>query len=221
MVMNTDSRRDGKGLSTRHLLLIFLAGVAVCGVFFSLGFLVGYNERSARTSPATERVTNSGAIPPTVNPPLENVPIGASSGTPSASSAPPSPASPNAGSTPLSSSQQKPQTTAGVEPPAASPALSAKPDAAPDTAGATSEETQTGGSAFIVQVTAMRAKQDAEAVVRVLRGRGYRALLVAPQHAHAKDSLYRVQVGPFASRDSAEKTLARLKHEGFKPFIRH
>jgi cell division septation protein DedD len=66
----------------------------------------------------------------------------------------------------------------------------------------------------------MRTRQDADSVVRVLRGRGYHALLVPPQHAHAKDSLYRVQVGPFASRDSAEKTLAKLKHDGFKPFIR-
>ena len=219
--MNTDSRRDGKGLSTRHLILVFLAGVAVCGVFFSLGFLVGYNERSARMSPATERVTTPGAIPPAVNPPLETVPIGTNGGTPPSSSAPASPANPNAGST-SSSSQKTPETSAGVEPPATSPpALSAKSEPAPDTAATSPEETKAAGNAFSVQVTAMRAKQDAESVVRVLRGRGYHALLVPPQHAHAKDSLYRVQVGPFASRESAEKTLAKLKHEGFKPFIRH
>ncbi len=204
MVMNTDSRGGGKGLSTRHLMLVFLAGVAVCGVFFSLGFLVGYNERSAHMSPAIERVTTSGAIPPTVNPPLETVPIGRNGGTQSSSS-----------------SRQKPETTARVEPPVNSPpALSAKSGAEPDTAASSSAETTTTGGAFIVQVTAMRTRQDADSVVRVLRGRGYHALLVPPQHGHAKDSLYRVQVGPFASRDSAEKTLAKLKHDGFRPFIR-
>ena len=204
MVMNTNSRSGGRGLSTRHLFLVFLAGVAVCGIFFSLGFLVGYNERSARLSPATERVATSGAIPPTVNPPLETVPIGSNAGTASSSS-----------------SGQKPQTTARVEPPAASPpALSAKPGPEPGTVAPSPAEPRTAAGAFIVQVTAMRTRQDAESVVRVLRGRGYHALLVPPQHAHAKDSLYRVQVGPFASRDSAEKTLAKLKHEGFKPFIR-
>jgi cell division septation protein DedD len=78
-----------------------------------------------------------------------------------------------------------------------------------------------GEGGFIVQVTAMRAKQDAEAVVRTLRGHGYHVLLVAPPHANAKDSLYRVQVGPFSSRDSAQRTMAKLKHEGYKPFIRH
>jgi cell division septation protein DedD len=203
MVMNTDSRGGDKGLSTRHLILFFLAGVAVCGVFFSLGFLVGYNERATGMSPAIERVPTSGAIPPTVNPPLETVPIGSNSGTPSSSS-----------------SRQKAETTARVEPPPASPpALSAKPGPEPDTTATPPAEPRTAGGAFIVQVTAMRTRQEAESVVRVLRGRGYHALLVPPQHAHAKDSLYRVQVGPFAARDSAEKTLAKLKHEGFKPFI--
>ena len=220
--MNTDSRRDGKGLSIRYLIMVFLAGVAVCGVFFSLGFLVGYNERSGRMSPATERVTTSGTIPPTVNPPLETVPIGTNDRTRSASSVPLSLTKPSRGSTPSSSSQPKLESTARVEPPVTSPpALSAKAGAEPAPAATSAAETRTAGGGFIVQVTAMRAKPDAESVVRVLRGRGYHASLVAPQHAHAKDSLYRVQVGPFASRESAEKMLAKLKHEGFKPFIRH
>jgi cell division septation protein DedD len=77
------------------------------------------------------------------------------------------------------------------------------------------------GAGFTVQVTAVRTRQDAEAVVRVLKGRGYSVLLVAPQHAGSSDTLYRVQVGPFASRDRAEKALAKLKHQGFNPFIRH
>jgi cell division septation protein DedD len=212
--MNTNSSSGGKGLSTRHLMLVFLAGVAVCGVFFSLGFLVGYNERSARMSPATERVTTSGVIPPTVNPPLETVPIGNSTGTASAN--------PSAGLGASLSGQKTTETAAKVEPAAVLPsALSAKSEPAPDTASTAFADSRAAGGTFIVQVTAMRARQDAESVVRVLRGRGYHALLVPPQHAHAKDSLYRVQVGPFASREIADKTLAKLKHEGFKPFIRH
>ena len=46
-----------KGLSAGHLAVLFLAGVAVCGVFFSLGFLVGYNERSSKTAILAEQVT--------------------------------------------------------------------------------------------------------------------------------------------------------------------
>jgi cell division septation protein DedD len=77
------------------------------------------------------------------------------------------------------------------------------------------------GAGFLVQVTALGTRQDAEAVVRILKGRRYPVLLVAPGHGHANDNLYRVQVGPFASRDDAEKARAKLTREGFKPFIRH
>jgi cell division septation protein DedD len=98
----------------------------------------------------------------------------------------------------------------------------AKPErgAAPARAASSSGVSQ-AGSGFAVQVTALRTKQDAEAMVRALRGRGYPVLLVSPGHAHAKDSLYRVQVGPYASRNDAERARAKLTQQGFRPFIRH
>jgi cell division septation protein DedD len=68
---------------------------------------------------------------------------------------------------------------------------------------------------------ASRTKEDAETLVRILKGRGYPVFLVSPQHAHANDNLYRVQVGPYTSRDNAERVRAKLTREGFKPFIRH
>ena len=73
----------------------------------------------------------------------------------------------------------------------------------------------------MVQITASRTRQDAEALVKVLKGRGYPVFLVTPGTAHTNDNLYRVQVGPFASREDAEKVRTRLTQEGFKPFIRH
>jgi cell division septation protein DedD len=77
------------------------------------------------------------------------------------------------------------------------------------------------GVGFTVQVVASRTKEDAEALVKILEGRGYPVFLVTPEYAHANDNLYRVQVGPFASRNDAEKVRAKLTQEGFKPFIRH
>ena len=69
--MDTKYETDGgtSGLSTGHLLFVFLVGVAVCAVFFSLGFLVGYNERSSKEEVVSERVTTPPVIPPTVIPP--------------------------------------------------------------------------------------------------------------------------------------------------------
>jgi cell division septation protein DedD len=224
MVTNADSQRDDKGLSTRHLILVFLAGVAVCGVFFSLGFLVGYNERSARLSPITERVSAPAAIPPTFNAPLETEPVGLGAAGTSKTSVPPPLASLQASAPPATPSEQKPATAPGTAPPGTSPRPSlAKADRESDP-GATATPPSGAGEVsvgFTVQIVASRTKQDAEALVKILKGRGYPVFLVAPEYAHANDNLYRVQVGPFASRDDAEKVREKLTREGFKPFIRH
>jgi cell division septation protein DedD len=70
-------------------------------------------------------------------------------------------------------------------------------------------------------VAALRTKQDAEHLVDILKTRGYPVFLVTPEYAHAPDNLFRVQVGPFKTRDDAEKTRSKLSQEGFKPFIKH
>ena len=223
MLLDADSLREDKGLSTRHLILIFLAGVAVCGVFFSLGFLVGYNERSTRMLPDTERVSTPAAIPPTINPPLETVQVGPGNAAASTTSVPPPVATPQASSTAAPPSEQKPGSAPATAPPVTSPPPSrAQAEREPDL-GRVASPPAVGevGGGFTVQVVATGTKEDAEALVRILKGRGYPVFLVAPQQAHANDNLYRVQVGPYTSRDNAEKVRAKLTGEGFKPFIRH
>jgi len=221
MAERTEREQDERGLSARHLILVFLAGVAVCGVFFSLGFLVGFNERSSRTAPVTERVTPPPAIPPTVNAPLASASPGtqrpattttaASARAQSQSTAPAAP-----------SAESKPATTAATSrAPAASPASTRKAEKPAEPAPAPTASPGEVGVGFTVQVVASRTKEDAEKVVAILKGHGYPVFLVAPEYAHAKDNLFRVQVGPFATRDDAEKVRARLSQEGFKPFIRH
>jgi cell division septation protein DedD len=77
------------------------------------------------------------------------------------------------------------------------------------------------GVGFTVQIAASKTRQDAEALVKILEGRGYPVFLVTPEYAHANDDLYRVQVGPFALKEDAEKVRVKLAQEGFKPFIKH
>jgi len=225
MVKNADRVPGDKGLSTRHLILVFLAGVAVCGVFFSLGFLVGYNERSARMAPVTERVATPATIPPTVNTPLETTPVGSSGAAPSTTSVPP-PLAPVQASAPASPpSEQKPATAPGSASPVTAPHPSlAEAEGEPEPgATATPPPAAVGevGVGFTVQVAASRTKQDAEALVKILEERGYPVFLITPEYAHANDNLYRVQVGPFTSKDDAEKVRTKLTQEGFKPFIKH
>ena len=222
--MSTESHHAEKGLPPPHLILVFLVGVAVCGVFFSLGFLVGYNERSARMVPVTERVATPATIPPTINTPLETTPVGPGVAAPSATSVPPPLAATQPSAPASPPSEQKPVTATGTEshvttphPPPAKAERPQEPPAAATLPAAAGEV----GVGFTVQIAASRTKEDAEALVNILEGRGYPVFLVAPEYAHANDNLYRVQVGPFTSRDDAEKVRAKLTKEGFKPFIKH
>jgi cell division septation protein DedD len=77
------------------------------------------------------------------------------------------------------------------------------------------------GAGINLQVAALRTRQDAEHLVEVLKARGYPVFLVTPENAHADDNLFRVQVGPFKTRDDADKMRGKLSQEGFKPFIKH
>jgi cell division septation protein DedD len=77
------------------------------------------------------------------------------------------------------------------------------------------------GQGITLQVAALRTKPDAEALVDILKTRGYPVFLVTPEYAHADDNLFRVQVGPFKTHEDADKVRNKLSQEGFKPFIRH
>lgn len=209
---------EERGHSARYLILIFLVCVATCGVFFSLGFLVGYNEHATHSAPATEVVNGASAVPPTVNPPPDSSqmpPAESASGPAPAASTPETEVIPSEGqgsnpvapagklASPAPMSEQLPPR------PAANP-----PAPVPPTAGNV-------GEGITLQVAALRTKQDAEALVNILKSRGYPVFMVTPEFAHADDNLYRVQVGPFRTRADADLVHDKLVKEGFKPFIKH
>ena len=211
---------DDRGHSAKYLILIFLVCVATCGVFFSLGFLVGFNEHGSHAAPVTEVVTPPPAIPPAINPPADGgqvaAPDSSSVHTPASTlpetevippggpgSAPPAPVT-----KPAEAAPAKDQPTAK---PAPAPAPAAPPALAPGEVG----------EGITLQVAALRTKQDAEALVDILKTRGYPVFMVTPEYAHAEDNLYRVQVGPFRTREDADKVRAKLTQEGFKPFVKH
>lgn len=209
MADRTKSEHSEKGLSAGVLALVFFLWVGVCAIFFSLGYLVGYNERTSKFI-STERVGAPSVVPPTVNPstksseprPKVEQPPEAAMTVPLQPISPPT--APNASTEP------------GVPPPKGPNESAAAAEGTNPTAAPTGEV----GVGYTVQVAATRTKQDAERLVGILKGHGYPVFLVAPGQSGTKDELYRVQVGPFTSREDAEKVRARLVQEGFKPFIR-
>lgn len=224
MAKRMDYFKDEKGASARQLVLMFLAAVAVCAVFFSLGFVVGYNHAPSKVVPVTENVSPSGEIPPTVNPPAggssQSSPQGMQTEkiSPESASIPqperPAPLRPN----PAAKAQSKAPST--PKKPVRKKVAKSKPAPAPQKHPA-SKASGNSGLHFAVQVMASRTKADAGNLVKLLKSHGYPAYVLTPQQAHAKDHLYRVQVGPFASRVTADTTRDKLVGEGFKPFVVH
>jgi DedD protein len=224
MAKRMDRYLDERGPSARHLVLMFLAAVAVCAVFFSLGFVVGYNHSPSRVAPVTENVSGSGNIPPTVNPPAssssqsspermetENVTPGSAS-IPKPERPKPLPQEPVA--TAQSRAQNPPKKAAPQKEARSKPA--AVPQSRPASPASTSSR-----SHFAVQVMASSTRADAVNLVRLLESHGYHVFILTPEQAHAKDKLFRVQVGPFASRAEADRARDKLEAEGFKPFVVH
>jgi len=206
--------------SAWYLTLIFLVCVATCGVFFSLGFLVGYNERPSRSVPSTEVVTSPPVIPPTINPPPESVP--ATPPESAASHAPPNPARDTTGrptgeaAAHLGALAGKAADVAPMTEPSPAGAQPALNPSSPSSSAAGEV-----GEGITLQVAALRTKQDAENLVDILKTRGYPVFMVTPEYAHADDNLFRVLVGPFRARPDADKVRDKLVQEGFKPFVKH
>jgi cell division septation protein DedD len=214
----TEAREhEERGHSARYLVLIFLVCVATCGVFFSLGFLVGFNERGTHAAPVTEVVTPPPAIPPTVNAPPDTGQVAPQNpGTPAApNTVPETEVIPAGGGLTPAPSNPKPAEVAPAKEPAETKPAPIPPSAPPTLAPGEV------GEGITLQVAALRTKQDAEALVDILKARGYPVFLVTPEYAHANDNLYRVQVGPFRTRADADKVHDKLVGEGFKPFIKH
>jgi cell division septation protein DedD len=225
MVKTNDYFRDEKGASGRQLVLMFLAAVAVCAVFFSLGFVVGYNHAPSKGAPATENVSSGGDIPPPVIPTAGGSGLASRQGvqTESISQIPesvppperPQPLSPE----PAEKEQAPPVNTARKTVLNTSAAGSKLAVVARSRSASTVPANSS--SHFAVQVMASRTQSDAENLLNILKSRGYPVYMVTPQQAHTRDQLYRVQVGPFVTRVAADTTRDKLVGEGFRPFVVH
>lgn len=206
--------REERGHSARFLIFIFLVCVATCGVFFSLGFLVGYNEHGSHLAPATEVINAPPVVPPTVNPPPDTGQL-----APSPAAAQPDPGTPDTEVIPANGgASASPSASKPMDSPRPRDHAQPPPKVASDSPSPAASPV---GEGITLQVAALRTKQDAEALVGILKSRGYPVFMVTPEFAHADDNLYRVQVGAFKSREEAERARSKLVQEGFKPFIKH
>jgi cell division septation protein DedD len=199
-------------LSVRQLALLFFLAVAVCAVFFALGFVVGNNQNASRGEPTSEQVAPHSEVPPTVNP--------------SAQQEPPPTNPPRADSKPGASSIVEQDLNSGAAPPTpVAPVQQIAPEMShpPQTTAHSPRSEATSGPVrsseprgIMVQVAASHGEAHARSLTHRLRARGFPALLIGP----GSSGIYRVQVGPYRSRRAAANAAARLRRDGFRPFVR-
>lgn len=209
-------------LSGKALVFLFMAVTVIAVGIFLMGLLVGRGVLATRGPAGAEAAAERENEPPL--PPASTT--GGSSSSPSTAGeklsyaerlGSPEPAKEQlrAESTPAPS--ETPPTPRGDTAASAPPPPAAKPTPAPARA-ATSASTEPAGPGFAIQVAALREREEADAIVKRLIGKGYSAYVVTP--AKGAPSVFRVRVGKFKDRSEADTVAARLqKEEQFKPWI--
>jgi cell division septation protein DedD len=185
-------------LGNKQLLSAFFVVVILLGVFFTMGYFVGKNTATGGVIAATS-ITNGGPRADPAGRPVDP-PAQQAASTPSPESTTPAP-----DPAPVVTTPAPPPTETKPAPPPESPAP--KPETPERMPQPNSEEKY-------LQVSAVR-RPDAENMVKVLKERGFPALL----GESSKQGLYRVLVGPFKTTSELGHTKADLKAKGFESIV--
>jgi cell division septation protein DedD len=189
-------------LSTGKLLGIFFALAIVCGVFFTMGYLLGKSTSAGGRTEIVATVPSSSAGKPY-----------AGNRTPEAVTQTCPPGSPNcvAAASDTSSSAK----TADQQPQVQQPSGSKTSDQS-TTQSAGTDAKNGAATSFMVQVAAVSKQEDAEILVTALRKKQYPVFIANA----AGDPLFHVQVGPFSDRKDAEAMRTRLSGDGYNAIVK-
>jgi cell division septation protein DedD len=227
-IQKVEARHDTElTLGSTTLLLLFFGLVLLCGACFGLGYATGHRgapDAGTLVPPASgtnPEPADSGRLKPTAN---EQA---------SAAGAQPAPAANDplpGGSSPADVSVQSAAVAAASEPSGGSngfndsngaqqvkPALgsTATPLQAPTPpVSAVNPAVDVPGS-LMVQIAAVSEQEDADVLMGALRKRGYE---VAARR-EPLDGLIHVRIGPFKTRDDAEKWRQKLLNDGYNAIV--
>jgi len=227
--MANGGKRGGadRVLESRHLMALFLGVVVLCGVFFTLGYVMGRTQYGGSV-----QASGSPAMRPTAIPPANAKTKGADPSTASSGSS--SETAANAPSSEWDFYSKKDDNHLEPAPkPAASPAGAspvagegishANSVAAPKTV---SEPVAKPPARFtpprmlkgsvVLQVAALKRESDALAMADAVQQKKFPAFVVTP----TSDNLYRVQVGPYRDEHAAVSAQAELARAGFKAIVK-
>ncbi|MGB8542146.1 MAG: SPOR domain-containing protein [Candidatus Acidiferrales bacterium] len=198
-------------LESRHLVGLFLGVVLLCGVFFTLGYVMGRNqfggsvhaESAIRNTPPSSTKSKAAEQPAPTAPDWDFYdknkdtshlePPAVAVKSPPASGAPPKP-SPNA----------------------STPAAAPKPSANDAKAASHLQQPSIPKASIVLQIAALRRQGDALEMAEAIQQKKFPCFVATP----SSDNYYRVQVGPYQDIASAESAKRALEQLGFKPIIK-
>lgn len=210
-------------LESRHLVGLFLGVVLLCGVFFTLGYVMGKTQYGGAVHAASSTEANGELA----DAPVRSARARRKPTSPQApSEATPSP---NASEwdfygnkqdnddhlqpAPKTSSSPSVATSPADFAAAAKPAES-RPREVP--AAARFRAPRISRGAIVLQVAALRHQGDALAMAEVLQRKRFPAFVITP----GRDSYYRVQVGPYRNERFAANARRALERAGFKAIMK-
>jgi cell division septation protein DedD len=201
----SDQVRDTEiTLSTGKLLGIFFALAIICGVFFTMGYLLGKSTSAGgRTEIVASVPSGSAAVKPN-----------AGNKTPETTTQTCPPGSPNCASSASSSSDTSSAGKTADQQTSSQSSSKAADQSAAQPAGA--DVKNGANSSFMVQVAAVSKQEDAEILVTALRKKQYPVFIANS----AGDPLFHVQVGPFSERKDAEAMRTRLSGDGYNAIVK-
>jgi DedD protein len=181
-------------LGTGKLLMLFFGLVAMCAVFFGMGYSLGRGSGKPAIAEAVAPVSG------TAHPAVQRASESSKSDLTFYKAVEQKDADPSL--TPAAQTTQAPaDTNSGAN----------KSPVAPDPAAIAS------GSSYFVQVAAVSKQEDAEALVDALKKKQYPAFTA---NGSANDKLYHVQVGPYGEVKDAESMRAKLIGDGYNPILK-
>ncbi len=193
-------------LGTGKMLTLFFGLVALCGLFFGLGFSLGRGSVRPVASGDQLQTSNGPALHPSA------MKSGGAQNQNSDMTFYKAVENKDANAAPADTAKD------------AAKADSTKSDSAKSQAdhdasksGPPDPMTATSGPGYFVQVAAVSKPDDAQALVEALKKKQYAAFTASTS---AGDKLFHVQVGPFGDLKDAEATKAKLVSDGYNPILK-
>jgi DedD protein len=210
--MAGSAKRGGgeRVLESRHLVGLFLGVVLLCGVFFTLGYVMGRNQfgGSVHAESPTKNTTGPSAKSKAAENPA-TAPTDWDFYDKNKDTTHLEPPAAAVKSPPPASTPAKPAANAST--PAAAPRPSAN-----DAKTARLQQPAIPKSAILLQVAALRRQSDALEMAEAIQQKRFPCFVATP----SSDNYYRVQVGPYQDLAAAESAKRSLEQLGFKPIIK-